>query len=278
MTAELQALKASLVAAVERYTVTVKHPAEHRNHLGASLAGRECTRYLWNTFRWLLLEQHEGRMRRLFDRGQREEQQFIDLLRGAGWEVWDVDPNTGKQLRIAHMSGHIGGSLDAVVRPPNRNMPMIGEFKTHNAKSFAALKSEGLIVTKPEHFIQMSIYGWYFQIPEGLYCAVNKDTDEIEWIPIELDWGAAQAMIARMESVVGSQFPPKKISETSTFWKCKFCHFKGICHSNEAPEKNCRSCDHAVPVANGEWHCTKWQDNIPPSTIPLGCDAWKRIV
>lgn len=276
MTLDIQALRASLIAAVERYT-REKHPAEHRNHLGASLAGRDCTRYLWNTFRWLLLEQHEGRMRRLFNRGHREEQEFIDLLRGAGWEVWDIDPQTGNQIRIAHMSGHIGGSLDAIVKPPGI-APMIGEFKTHNDASFKKLQDEGLLATKPEHFIQMSIYGRHFQITHGLYCAVNKNTDALEFQIVALDWGAAEAMIARLETVIGQQFPPKKISETPTFWKCKNCHFHGICHSNEAPEKNCRSCEHAVPVAGGEWHCTRWQDNIPKSVIPVGCEVWKRIV
>jgi hypothetical protein len=271
------ALTASLKATVELYT-RHKLPAEHRKHLGASLAGRDCTRYLWNTYRWLLLEQHDGRMRRLFDRGQREEQQFIDLLRGAGWQVWDIDPRTGKQYRITHMSGHIGGSLDAIVQPPGVNMGLIGEFKTHNQKSFDALKANGLLASKPEHFIQMSMYGEQFQLPYGLYCAVNKNTDEIDWQVVELDWGAAKYATQRLEAVIGMQTPPSKLSETPTHYVCKRCHFNGICHKGEAPEKNCRSCEHASPAAQGEWHCNKWQDNIPDGIIPVGCDAWKRLV
>jgi len=271
------ALKASLEASVEAYT-RLSIPSEHRKHLGASLAGRDCTRYLWNTYRWLLLEQHEGRMRRLFNRGHREEQVFIDLLRGAGWNVWDINPTTGSQYRIAHMSGHIGGSLDAIVQPPGVNWHAIGEFKTHNNKSFNDLRNNGLLATKPEHFIQMSIYGRSYETDKGLYCAVNKDTDAIEWIPVDLDFGAAEDAMRRMEYVIGLREPPKKISETPTFWKCKYCHFNGICHSGEAPEKNCRSCRHAAPAAAGEWHCELHGQLIPDGVIPLGCDHWKRLV
>ena len=59
----------------------------HRSHLGASLIGHECKRYLWYTFRWVKAETFDARMNRLFRRGHREEAQFIDMLRGAGFKV-----------------------------------------------------------------------------------------------------------------------------------------------------------------------------------------------
>lgn len=63
-----------------------------RTHLGASLIGHECGRYLWYTFRWCFREVHTPRMLRLFNRGHREEPRFIEWLRGAGLEVYDVAP------------------------------------------------------------------------------------------------------------------------------------------------------------------------------------------
>lgn len=294
MELDIAGMTASLVARVEDYTREL-YPAEHRKHLGYSLAGHECTRYLWNTFRWLLLEEHEGRQRRLFQRGHREEQQFIDLLRGAGWQVWDINPQTGTQYRVAHMSGHIGGSLDAIVQPPGLNMAFVGEFKTHSDKSFTTLAGPkltytqmrngvrrsggaGVLTAKPEHFVQMSSYGAVYELDYGLYCAVNKDTDELHFEIVKLDHGAGKYATARLESVIGLEVPPRKLSETPTHYKCKLCHFTGICHSGEAPEKNCRSCRYAVPVAGGEWHCIQYKDNIPETVIPDGCPAWERIV
>lgn len=56
----------------------------HRTHLGASLIGRECSRYLWYVFRWVKSSSFDGRMQRLFQRGHREEAQMIAMLEGIG--------------------------------------------------------------------------------------------------------------------------------------------------------------------------------------------------
>ena len=64
-----------------------------RWHLGASIIGNPCSRYLWFIFRWALHEKFTGRMQRLFNRGHREEARFIEWLRGIGFEVWDTNAN-----------------------------------------------------------------------------------------------------------------------------------------------------------------------------------------
>lgn len=63
----------------------------HRNHLGASLIGRECSRYLWYVFRWCHHHKFDGRKQRLFNRGHREEDRFIEWLEGIGAKVWTHD-------------------------------------------------------------------------------------------------------------------------------------------------------------------------------------------
>src|SRR4051812_41371024 len=86
----------------------------HRHHLGASIIGKECSRAIWYTFRWVKFEVFNGRMLRLFDRGKLEEARIINWLKGIGCQVWEVDPNTGKQFRIWGVNGHYGGSADSV--------------------------------------------------------------------------------------------------------------------------------------------------------------------
>ena len=66
----------------------------HRPHLGASLIGHECDRYLWLTFRWAKLAEFEGRLLRLFDRGNREEPRIHEELRGIGVELHTMDGDT----------------------------------------------------------------------------------------------------------------------------------------------------------------------------------------
>jgi hypothetical protein len=68
----------------------------HRKHLGASLIGRDCKRYLWYVFRWCKHVVTTGRQQRLFNRGHREEARFIEWLEGIGFKIWfedyDSDP------------------------------------------------------------------------------------------------------------------------------------------------------------------------------------------
>ena len=58
-----------------------------RPHLGASLLGHPCERWLWLSFRWAVRERFSGRMLRLFNRGQREEGSIVKNLRRIGIEI-----------------------------------------------------------------------------------------------------------------------------------------------------------------------------------------------
>src|ERR1700676_4957009 len=44
-----------------------------RSHLGWSVIGHSCMRYLWYHFRWFKRETHSARMLKLFAEGHREE-------------------------------------------------------------------------------------------------------------------------------------------------------------------------------------------------------------
>ena len=66
---------------------------ENRTHLGFSMIGDECQRKLWYGFRWCKMPKPDPRIKRLFDRGHKEEDRFIDYLRGIGCTVEPFDPN-----------------------------------------------------------------------------------------------------------------------------------------------------------------------------------------
>lgn len=66
---------------------------ENRTHLGFSMIGDECQRKLWYGFRWCKTPNPEPRIKRLFDRGHKEEDRFIDYLRGIGCTVNPFDPS-----------------------------------------------------------------------------------------------------------------------------------------------------------------------------------------
>ena len=78
------------------------------------LIGKSCARALWYDFRWATPARFEGRMLRLFETGQREEERLGRNLRATGATVLEVDPATGRQFRVEAHGGHFGGSLDGI--------------------------------------------------------------------------------------------------------------------------------------------------------------------
>ena len=255
-----------------------QYPSEHRNHLGISIIGKKCSRDIWYSFRWVKLIQHDPRIRRLFQRGHNEEKNFQGFLLWAGFKLRGVDEN-GKQFRLSAVNGHYGGSTDDLALISwMEDFPVVCEYKTHGDKSFNELKEKKLRLAKPQHYDQMCGYGAAFKIKHGLYCAVNKNTDEWYFEFVELDWNKAIELEKKATDIIYSQTPPAKINENPSYFECKYCDHKGICHDGEKIEKNCRSCENAAPIANGQWKCSVFNDTIPRSFIPIGCDQYKAIV
>lgn len=269
-----QAIVDHLYELTEEYSIET-YPAEHRNHLGASVIGDDCSRKVWYSFRWVKLEQHEPRMRRLFDTGKREEARFQELLTWMGFFVREIDPATDRQYRFSAVNGHYGGSGDSVALLPwfrkDDDIRILAEYKTHNKKWFEDLKAKKLRLSKPQHYDQMCAYGKEFKTRYGLYCAKNKDTDEYYFEFVELDWNRATELENKARDIITAKFPPARIADNPSFWKCKFCFAVDICHHGETVEKNCRSCKMAVPVENSEWFCNRFNDIIPKDFIATGC-------
>lgn len=245
---------------------------DFRTHLGASTIGRECAREIWYSWRWFTRVQHSGRIKRLFQRGHREEPIVLESLYHAGVTSQTIDPATGKQYRFIGYKGHEGGSGDGFLwNVPDVPVGMwcLFECKTHNAKSFARIKKEdkdgnnlGLLEAKPEHYGQCQRYMMAWGLQWCLYVAVCKDNDERYMLLIPYVEEHAAQMAIRAQVIIESDEPPKRISEQSTFYKCTYCDQKAVCHNGAAPERNCRTCVYAKPVENGEWQCRNIQHPV----------------
>lgn len=230
----------------------------HRTHLGASLIGHHCERYLWLVFRWAKAQSFEGRMLRLFETGKLEERRIARNLRAIGCEVWE-DDGTG-QYQLSSLGGHFGGSMDAVIQGyhevPKQTMPV--EMKTHNAKSFKELVTKRVLEAKPMHWSQMQTYMGLTEMKSALYFATNKDTDDIYTERVKFDKDAFDRLHVRAERIIKANEPPLRISEDPSWYQCKFCSMHGLCHGTEAPEVSCRSCAHSTPnIETGEWDCAR---------------------
>jgi CRISPR/Cas system-associated exonuclease Cas4 (RecB family) len=246
-------------------------PQDHREHLGASLIGHECDRYLWLTFRWAAKPTFGGRMLRLFDTGKREEARVYEELRSIGIILHTEED--GKQIDCRDVSGHFGGSVDGV----GLNFPeapktwAVLECKTHNSKSFKDLKDKGVRDSKPRHFAQMQTYMGLLDLERAMYYAVCKETDEVytEWVHFEKD--KFNDLLARANRIIAASEPPQKLSEDPANWQCKNCDFYDLCHQSKVAAANCRSCCHASPVENGAWHCDAHNKKLTAGEQREGC-------
>jgi hypothetical protein len=250
-----------------------------RTYMGASAIGKECKRALWYAFRWASKEQFDGRMLRLFQTGHLEEPRMVADLRAIGATVYDVNPADGKQFGFVGHGGHARGHMDGCAQgiPGGGKKWHCLEFKTHSAKSFAALKKDGVKKAKPEHYAQMTWYMGKAGLDRALYLAKNKDTDELYSERIEFDKVFFEQIEAKFDSIIFAAEPPAKISEDPKFYICNWCTHNAMCHGHRVPAVSCRTCVHStperLPETEGRWSCAKAgaESSIPVEHQRTGC-------
>ena len=244
-----------------------------RSHLGASLIGKACERALWYDFRWTTKARFDGRVLRLFETGNREEERLVRNLRRTGATVLEVDPETGRQFRVQAHGGHFGGSLDGValhlLEAPKAWHVL--EFKTHSNKSFTDLVAKKVRESKPQHFAQMQIYMHLMGMNRAMYLAVNKDTDDLYVQRVEADVAYTEQLLEKARRIIFAPTPLPRISEEPSWYQCRLCDHADVCHGSRAAEVNCRTCLHSSPVEGG-WHCDRHQKPLSEVDQRTGCE------
>lgn len=240
-----------------------------RPHLGASVLGHPCDRWIWLSFRWAVQPKFPGRILRLFRRGQNEEATIISDLRSIGIDV------RGTQNRV-DFGCHVSGSLDGIAEhgvPEAPKKRHVLEFKTHSLKSFNELVRDGVEKSKPMHFVQMQLYMHGMEIDRALYVAVCKDDDRIHTERVRYNKEVAEIFVARGHRLALEERMPPPISTDPSWYQCKFCDAHEFCHSTRLTQHaNCRTCAHSTPKPDSTWRCERHQaDGIPAKFQMEGC-------
>jgi hypothetical protein len=180
--------------------------------------------------------------------------------------------------------GHYSGSGDGMVRGIERWFPEVAglgwglfENKTHNLKSFTDLKKKGVLSSKPEHYVQMQQYMHFFGLKWGLYIGSCKDDDHLysEIIMYKPEMGIFYP--ERAMQIIDQNEAPARLTEDPSWFECRFCDYREICHYGKTPEKNCRSCVYASAVAGANWFCSRHHGQIPPDFVAEGCGDWEPV-
>jgi len=243
-----------------------------RPHMGASMLGSVCERWMWLSFRWAVQPNFPGRILRLFRRGHMEEANIIRDLKLIGIEVRTLT----SQERV-DFGNHVSGSIDAIIEsgvPEAPNKQHIGEFKTHSLKSFNDVEAKGVEKSKPEHYAQMQVYMHGTGIDRALYVAVCKDNDRIYTERVRYDKEVAEKLVARGKRVALSERMPPPISTDPSWFQCKFCDAHSFCHETKLTKHvNCRTCAHSTPKEDSTWRCERWENEIALEYQYDGCSS-----
>lgn len=263
----------STVSLIDKWYQDQQEPP--RPHLGCSALGHHCERWLWLSFRWSVIEQFSGRILRLFERGQMEEDRFVKMLRDIGCKVHAFTPE-GEQFRV-DFGSHVSGSTDGVIESGLPEAPKtvhVLEFKTHSKKSFTDLAKKGVQESKPMHYAQMQVYMEGMGYPDAFYMAVCKDDDSLYTERVKLDRDFAIKLIEKGQRIaLANRMPEPCIGASPSWYQCKFCPAYDHCHQQVPIEtKHCRTCANAIPTKDSTWFCDKYETDIPLEAQRKGCD------
>lgn len=249
------------------------HEQEHRPYLGASALGHSCERYLWYSFRWCFKSEHTSRLIRLFNRGHREEPVLIKELEKIGIKCY------GDQAEFVagygHIRGHCDGMADNVPEAPKTTHLL--EFKTMNDKSFKDLKKKGLKESKPVYWAQVQLYMHGLKLTRCLHINVNKNDDELYIERVKYNKDEALELLRKGQDILLSETPPRK-KYSPTWYECKWCSAKDICHGTSPVQETCRTCTHANIVQDGKWECALADnEELTVKRQRVGCTEYSQI-
>ena len=259
----------SIISMIDKYHESkIELP---RPHLGASMLGHPCDRWLWLSFRWAVQPTFNGRILRVFRRGHNEEATIISDLRVIGMKV-----KANATQEWVNFGSFISGSIDAIIEygvPEAPNKKHIAEFKTHSKKSFDEVVKAGVEKSKPIHYAQMQVYMLGTKIDRALYFSVCKDNDEIYTERVRFDKAYAESLVKRGQTIALSDHMPPPISFDASWYQCKFCDAHEFCHDTKTTKHvNCRTCAHSTPTPESTFHCAKWESDIPTEHQHIGCE------
>lgn len=240
-----------------------------RPHLGASQLGHACSRYLVYSFYWAYKKQIPGKLNRIFRLGDKIEDLIIDALESIGIKHY------GGQDRILFGHDHGGGSVDGILSnvPDFEGEELLFEAKSMNHNNYLEVKRKGVQESKPVYYSQMQMYMGEMDLRFGLFAAMDKNTSDlyVEFVPYDEDHHMELKMKADdiLSATHINEFP--KIGSNPSWFQCKFCDAKDVCHGGGVIEKNCRTCQHSLMLPEGMWECLYQPCELNDEEQARGC-------
>ena len=233
--------------------------------------GVECDRAIWLAFRRASKpEEITWQKRRIFERGNIEEERLLDLLRLIGCEV------TGQQERVRAAGGHLRGKIDGRTYglPEAPKTEHLIECKSAKDDSFKKLK-DGVKKGNPSHYATFQFYMHCLGLSRVLYMCSNKDNELLHLERVEYDAEFALRAVARIERIIQTSEPPARLCSKRDDFRGMFCKQQEVCWQEVWPRVHCRTCLHSSPILDGNagWDCARWSKPLSLPEQDEGCPA-----
>jgi hypothetical protein len=259
-----------------------------RRYLGMSAIGHSCERNLWYIFRWVTRTRFSAEaLKRFADGHAAEDVQAQRLRLVEGVTLWTVDPKTGRQFGYTDHGGHFGGHKDGVIagilQAPKT--VHVWEHKAVNDTKLAKLEKlkaelgekQALAAWDTVYYAQAVLYMHYSQLNRHYLTASSPGGRRTVSCRTEANPELALRLIAKAERIIFGKRPPARLSNDPSWFECRWCSHREICHEGQWSDRNCRTCLWSTPADGGGWHCGLYDYALNADEQLAGCDDHRFI-
>ena len=244
-------------------------PELPRPYLGLSGVGNSCHRKLQYDHYWCYAKSYSVRIKRLFQVGHDEEPKLQEAIMELGYNFHS------DQMYVPGEGGHWSGHIDGIFEDIDTCELYLAEFKTHNDKSFKLLLKGGVRKSKPGHFSQVTAYMGGLGMDKCLYVAYNKNDSEIYVEIILFDKEHYDDLKRKQNEVIMADvLLPKIGTGTSSWFECKLCDARAVCHKKAKIPVTCRTCHNVDILGEGVWECSLDEKKLKSEAQKLACDEY----
>ena len=253
-------------------------------YLAASTIGNLCERKIWLSWRVAITEAFTAEQIYRFEDGYRCEDVLASrLARVDGVKLRTIDSATGYQYSMIAVDGHLRGRVDGritgLLQAPATEH--VWEAKATDEKKLTALskakaehgEKQALKAWDETYYAQAQLYMNQLSITRHYLTCTSAGARNTVAVRTDYNNDYAQGLLDKATRIKDSPDMPHGISDNPAWWQCKSCSCHALCHEKKVAQVHCRTCLHSTPVANGEWHCAKWKQNIPANYQLVGCES-----
>ncbi len=227
-----------LVAAIDYALLQENQNEKPRNYIGASGISDECSRKIWYSYHGHK-QFFPAKSLRAINDGHTTEKTVNKWMRMVpGIELY-THKEDGQQYGFSDLGGKYKGHYDGVVRglPQAPKTWHIYEVKTVGERYFKELKKcvdtygekDALRNWRETYYGQAVTYMWYEKLSRHITVIATPGGRDLMTVRTDSNAKYAKALRDKAERIANATEPPERIGD-KTFFKCKICGHRDICH------------------------------------------------